>query len=156
MRVTSTIALLLKQQKEKKKQVQKAKSQLESSERILKESEGRLEMIMRRNAKKATELREQLSGEMSRIATKKEEFEKETRDGLNRIQSIQSQIATLQKEITQAEESKRVVEKCNAEMKRMQERLNAEYMKKVSAIRKKSNTKKRSEIQVKASPFTEG
>ena len=54
----------------------------ESSERILKESEGRLEMIMRRNAKKATELREQLSGEMSRIATKKEEFEKETRDGL--------------------------------------------------------------------------
>lgn len=161
MRVTSTIALLLKQQKEKKKQVQKAKSQLEgavkeSSERILKESEGRLEMIMRRNAKKATELREQLSGEMSRIATKKEEFEKETRDGLNRIQSIQSQIATLQKEITQAEESKRVVEKCNAEMKRMQERLNAEYMKKVSAIRKKSNTKKRSEIQVKASPFTKG
>ena len=93
---------------------------------------------------------------MSRIATKKEEFEKETRDGLNRIQSIQSQIATLQKEITQAEESKRVVEKCNAEMKRMQERLNAEYMKKVSAIRKKSNTKKRSEIQVKASPFTKG
>ena len=150
-----------KQQKEKKKQVQKARSQLEgavkeSSERILKESEGRLEMIMRRNAKKATELREQLSGEMSRIATKKEEFEKETRDGLNRIQSIQSQIATLQKEITQAEESKRVVEKCNAEMKRMQERLNAEYMKKVSAIRKKSNTKKRSEIQVKASPFTKG
>ena len=105
--------------------MQKARSQLEgavkeSSERILKESEGRLEMIMRRNAKKATELREQLSGEMSRIATKKEEFEKETRDGLNRIQSIQSQIATLQKEITQAEESKRVVEKCNAEMKRMQ------------------------------------
>ena len=48
------------------------------------------------------------------------------------------------------------MEKCNAEMKRMQERLNAEYMKKVSAIRKKSNTKKRSEIQVKASPFTKG
>lgn len=154
------LALLLKQQKEKKKQVQKARSQLEgavkeSSERILKESEGRLEMIMRKNAKKANELREQLSGEMSRIATKKEEFEKETRDGLNRIQSIQSQIATLQKEITQAEESKRVVEKCNAEMKRMQERLNAEYMRKVSAIRKKSNTKKRSEIQVQASPSIE-
>ena len=53
-------------------------------------------------------------------------------------------------------EEERVVEKCNAEMKRMQERLNAEYMKKVSAIRKKSNTKKRSEIQVKASPFTKG
>ena len=33
-------------------------------------------------------------------------------------------------------------------MKKMQERLNAEYARKRNAIRKKSNTKKRNEIQV--------
>ena len=141
---------MMKQKKEKKKQMQQARSQLEGAvkegcARIMKESEGRLETIQRKNDKRAEG---QLEEEMKMLAMKKQEFEKETREGFGRIQTLQTQIAALQKEIEEGEESKRIVERCGVEMKKMQERLNAEYARKRNAIRKKSNTKKRNEIQV--------
>ena len=148
-----SVALLMKQKKEKKKQMQQARSQLEGAvkegcARIMKESEGRLETIQRKNDKRAEVLKGQLEEEMKMLAMKKQEFEKETREGFGRIQILQTQIAALQKEIEEGEESKRIVERCGVEMKKMQERLNAEYARKRNAIRKKSNTKKRNEIQV--------
>lgn len=149
----SSVALMMKQKKEKKKQMQQARSQLEGAvkegcARIMKESEGRLETIQRKNNKRAEVLKGQLEEEMKMLAMKKQEFEKETHEGFGRIQILQTQIAALQKEIEEGEESKRIVERCGVEMKKMQERLNAEYARKRNAIRKKSNTKKRNEIQV--------
>ena len=117
----------MKQKKEKKKQIQQARNQLEGAvkegcARILKESEGRLETIQKRNDKRAETLKGQLEEELKVMTTRKQEFEKETREGFGRIQTIQTQIAELQKEIEGGEESKRIVEKCSSEMKKMHEK----------------------------------
>lgn len=148
----------MKQKKEKKKQIQQARNQLEGAvkegcARILKESEGRLETIQKRNDKRAETLKGQLEEELKVMTTRKQEFEKETREGFGRIQTIQTQIAELQKEIEGGEESKRIVEKCSSEMKKMHEKLHMEYTRKLNVIRKKNNTKKRNEIQVEKIRF---
>ena len=148
----------MKQKKEKKKQIQQARNQLEGAvkegcARILKESEGRLETIQKRNDKRAETLKGQLEEELKVMTTRKQEFEMETREGFGRIQTIQTQIAELQKEIEGGEESKRIVEKCSSEMKKMHEKLHMEYTRKLNVIRKKNNTKKRNEIQVEKIRF---
>ena len=148
----------MKKKKEKKKQIQQARNQLEGAvkegcARILKESEGRLETIQKRNDKRAETLKGQLEEELKVMTTRKQEFEKETREGFGRIQTIQTQIAELQKEIEGGEESKRIVEKCSSEMKKMHEKLHMEYTRKLNVIRKKNNTKKRNEIQVEKIRF---
>ena len=125
----------------------------EGCARILKESEGRLETIQKRNDKRAETLKGQLEEELKVMTTRKQEFEKETREGFGRIQTIQTQIAELQKEIEGGEESKRIVEKCSSEMKKMHEKLHMEYTRKLNVIRKKNNTKKRNEIQVEKIRF---
>lgn len=148
----------MKQKKEKKKQIQQARNQLEGAvkegcARILKESEGRLETIQKRNDKRAETLKGQLEEELKVMTTRKQEFEMETREGFGRIQTIQTQIAELQKDIEGGEESKRIVEKCSSEMKKMHEKLHMEYTRKLNVIRKKNNTKKRNEIQVEKIRF---
>ena len=149
----SLIALLIQQKKEKKRLVQQNRRQMEGSirvgaQKILKASESQLQGIIAKKEQAATRLKHQLDHEMQVIDAKREEYEKEMNERLVQLQNLREQLEEMNRSINFEATATAVLQQCNSEMKKMQEKVNTEYSRKMKIIQRKNGMKKRSEIQV--------
>lgn len=149
----SLIALLIQQKKEKKRLVQQNRRQMEGSirvgaQKILKASESQLQGIIAKKEQAASKLKHQLDHEMQVIDAKREEYEKEMNERLVQLQNLKEQLEEMNRSINFEATATAVLQQCNSEMKKMQEKVNTEYSRKMKIIQRKNGMKKRSEIQV--------
>ena len=64
------------------------------------------------------------------------------------LQSLRNQMETLKRSLDGEAALAKVMDRCTIEMKKMQEKVNAEYARKLKLIQRKNGMKKRNEIQV--------
>lgn len=117
-------------------------------EKLIQSSEERFQAILKTTHSESTQLLQTLKNEISALQTLRENFESESSERLHRIQSIEKKVNELQKGLEVDSTSRTIVEKYKQEAKKLQERVNAEYKKRVKLIQKKNSLKKRNEIQV--------
>ena len=116
-------------------------------EKLMQTSEDRFQAILKTTQTESTQLLQALKNEVSALQALRETFESESSERLHRIQSIEKKASELQKGLEVDAASRTIVEKYKQEAKKLQERVNAEYKKRVKMIQKNS-LKKRNEIQV--------
>ena len=117
-------------------------------EKLMQTSEERFQVILKTTQTESTQLLQALKNEVSALQALRETFESESSERLHRIQSIEKKASELQKGLEVDAASRTIVEKYKQEAKKLQERVNAEYKKRVKMIQKKNSLKKRNEIQV--------
>ena len=153
--ILSLAALLLQQKKEKKRLAQQNRRQRESSvregaQKIVKAWESQLEGILTRREQTASRLRKQIDDEMQRIDAAMEEMQKTMSERTAQLQSLRNQLESMKRSMDGEASSAMVMQRCAGEMRKMQEKVNAEYARKLKLIQRKNGMKKRNEIQVNA------
>ena len=127
---------------------QRANSVREGAQKIVRAWEAQLEGVLARREQTAAKLHAQLEAEMKRIDVMMGEVQKSMNERTTQLQSLRNQLETLKRSLDGEASSAKVMERCSSEMKKMQEKVNAEYARKLKLIQRKNGMKKRNEIQV--------
>ena len=104
--------------------------------------------VLARREQTAAKLHAQLEAEMKRIDVMMGEMQRSMSERTTQLQSLRNQLETLKRSLDGEASSAKVMERCSSEMKKMQEKVNAEYARKLNLIQRKNGMKKRNEIQV--------
>lgn len=147
------LAILLQQKKEKEKQLQQAKRQFDSTlrenaDKICRSSQLQLESTIKLKQKELEQLQCSITTEFDSLQNKKSQFEQAVKDHFTKIQQLQGQVEEIKRSIHPDGLLQHTMERYNIEIQKINDKLNAEYKRKVRTIKKKNNQKKRSEIQV--------
>ena len=104
--------------------------------------------VLARREQTAAKLHAQLEAEMKRIDVMMGEMQRSMSERTTQLQSLRNQLETLKRSLDGEASSAKVMERCSSEMKKMQEKVNAECARKLNLIQRKNGMKKRNEIQV--------
>ena len=75
---------------------------------------------------------------MKRIDVMMGEVQKSMNERTTQLQSLRNQLETLKRSLDGEASSAKVMERCSSEMKKMQEKVNAEYARKLKLIQQES------------------
>lgn len=128
---------------------QRASSVREGAQKIVKAWEAQLQATLARREQTATKLRTQLEAEIQRVDATMGELQKTVSERSAQLQSLRSQLETLKRSLDGEATAATVMERCAGEMRKMQEKVDAEYARKLKLIQRKNGMKKRNEIQVR-------
>ena len=104
--------------------------------------------VLARREQTAAKLHAQLEAEMKRIDVMMGEMQRSMSERTTQLQSLRNQLEPLKRSLDGEASSAKVMERCSSGMQKMQEKVNAEYARKLNLIQRKNGMKKRNEIQV--------
>ena len=113
-----------------------------------------MDTILQKKKEEVQQLQSMIQDEINMISSKKEQYEHEINSHLSKIQQLQSQFNDISLPLQNDSLIEAAKTKYNADMKKMSERLIADYHKRIKTIKKKSTQKKKFEIQVCSSQYS--
>lgn len=120
----------------------------DNSDKILHSTQLQLESILQTKKEEISKLKESIATEIHDFEKKRESYEKECQNHLVTIQQLQEQYSSINQSLDVDSLIQSSISKCTTEINKLNEKLIADYKRKVKTIKKKSTQKKRFEIQV--------